>query len=243
MAGHIGPISSSASGSKTPITILRTHSFVLRAVQPFDILAKYDAGYFSNITEPVILGRKALSTPMHGTHLGSTVNDRMYAVRERGVAHCIIGTTGQEMCEAAKDGDGTHLPAVGHCTWCRYPIRQDPVGIPIRTDRDPESGGLIFLVDDKFCNFSCCLAYLKYFDRGGYVGDPLYTNSITLLHQMFSLMHPDKELIEAPHFRTLISFDGFLTKEEFDSCAYRYIRTANIYVCPIKVLYIQTKRA
>jgi hypothetical protein len=70
--------------------------------------------------------------------------------------------------------------------------------------------------DGVFCSFNCCMAFI---DAPENRTNPFYQHSESLLLKMYNDLNQDegeiKEIMIAPHWRTLIDFGGHLTIEKF----------------------------
>ncbi len=132
------------------------------------------------------------------------------------------------------------------CYWCRHTFDTVAIGCPLRyvpnavqkmcqsevtkevyavrqsvpsTVHIPTSSPLTlqhndyYETDGVFCSFNCCLAFIN--DN---VHNPLYTQSTTLLMQMYARTHAltsADRLVPAPHWRLLDVYGGNLTLADF----------------------------
>ena len=90
-----------------------------------------------------------------------------------------------------------------------------------------------------FCSFECCMAYLyDHFEKIAEKRDPLYSKSITLLHQLFSIIAPTLTLKVANDWRILEKVStGKMSITQFRSNFYHFVRTSNIHFASSQILY------
>lgn len=71
-----------------------------------------------------------------------------------------------------------------------------------------------YQTDGIFCSFNCCLAFLESSEN---INNTIYRYSKSLLYQMYGDVNGEDnlEIIPAPHWRTLKSFGGNLSINEF----------------------------
>lgn len=68
-----------------------------------------------------------------------------------------------------------------------------------------------YYTDGIFCSFNCCMAYIQDNKTNSF-----YKLSESLLLKIYNDINgDDEEIIQAPHWRTLIEFGGHLTIEQF----------------------------
>lgn len=68
-----------------------------------------------------------------------------------------------------------------------------------------------YVTDGIFCSFNCCGAWIK-----DSTHNSMYDMSYTLLVNMYQTMYPTSKMFEnAPHWRTLTQYGGYLTTSAF----------------------------
>lgn len=138
-----------------------------------------------------------------------------------------------------KDGNKYNRECNKLCWWHRGPIKGLAMGIPLRIKH--EENELEVFVDGYFCSYSCVLAYLneemfKIPERR----NSKYTNSKTLLVQLFSHEFPDEELVPARDWKLLKDVgNGNLTYQEWaiDLKGLRLVEHPNIMFTSVTMTY------
>jgi hypothetical protein len=122
--------------------------------------------------------------------------------------------------------------SVLHCFWCRHPIFSKSIGCPlslrpntvtkqytshingndycIREQLRDEATQQLYETDGSFCSFECCYAFIQ-----DHKGDPLYSQSETLLRKIYYQQVQSMDLQCAPHWRLLSEYGGTMSIEEF----------------------------
>jgi len=126
------------------------------------------------------------------------------------------------------------------CDWCRRHFETPPMGVPLNY-RLGEDGIYRYQCDGYLCCFECTLAFIRR-DNSAYVRgrDPLFRDSEPLLKNMFAKLYPGKKLHEAVDWRLLRDNGGDISQQEEESaCHNPYLRTANVKLTPMSVVYQQ----
>lgn len=124
------------------------------------------------------------------------------------------------------------------CDWCRRQFDHEPLGIPL-SYRKREDGTNAYTCDGWLCSFECTLAFVRR-DASAYAGgrDPLYRDAEAFLFNLFTKLYPTRKLRAAPDWRLLRDNGGDLG--DGDAAKFTpYIRTANVKITPMSVIYQQ----
>lgn len=268
-------LSTTTTQKEKPITTL-TPTFLLKGVDPLKVLNDYLSGkrsIYSGIDKASMktsqMSDKTVKTVVPFSLLpkyGTSSDDEIYVYSDKTNFQKKILTINHQSFIIAKEyidkGQIINtLPKVGKCLWCRMPIEDAPIGIPISMEwirnqntlpdnsdqisRQPDI--IVFHVDGTFCCFECCYAGLKqiYVPKNLFK-DPVYNNSEHLLKMMYTILYPEKgsgtqELREAPDWRLLKENGGCLEPNEFFSKTNTYIKIPNVVMLPVKMEYIILK--
>jgi hypothetical protein len=139
-----------------------------------------------------------------------------------------------------KRGEEYPLDCNYGCDWCRRHFETPPMGIPL-SFRLGEDGISRYQCDGYFCCFECTLAFIRK-DNHAYARgrDPLFRDSEPLLKNMYAKLHPGKKLLEAVDWRLLRDNGGDISQQEEETARQTpYIRTANVKLTPMAVVYQQ----
>lgn len=91
------------------------------------------------------------------------------------------------------------------CWWCKNSINNIPYPIPLEFD------GKYFKVEGIFCSPPCCKSYIKSTEFKYYKKN----DSLMLLNFMMKICYNIKTIKEAPDWRILKEFGGFMDIKEF----------------------------
>ena len=230
------------SSPKPPIE----HIFVLRKIDPHEILIQYRNGHFVNCSIPTTKMSNPETNPNPTRHqFGSNKYDQTYQVKEGGRTRSYL-TTGQEDFNIAsrkiQNGDDLHdiQPLrVGKCDKCQKDLSElpngtYPVGIPIKVIRKGDV--FIFHTIFKYCTMAC--AYEKLLaGLHNKFGDYILEDCINILKFMFNLLHPTAKLVSAPDDHLRIANGGPISDEEHCSPDSYFYKTPNIICVPTKQEY------
>jgi len=166
--------------------------FVLKNINPADFIIK-------SFNKPQDIGPKTkydVFNPgkvSHVTKAGGTVR-----VLQRG-----------KVCN--KNGNPYDRECGKPCWWHRHAFDGMAMGIPIRIFKDT------IYMDGIFCSYSCVYAYLiDHYEKMVGKRNPNYSNSLTLLKQLFDEEFPGEELEPAKDWRLLKDVgNGSLNVQEF----------------------------
>ncbi len=214
--------------------------FLLRGINPTEILHKYLNGNFSGVTLPtqkIKVENIDLRIYKQST---TNPNDETYnVVSKSGVRQRII-TLNHQAVEARKN----NKPVTGFCRWCRSEITGDNfVGIPIRHEFYQETGKSIFYVNSIHDTFGCAYADLLEMTRhpqSNWQGP--YCSSETMLLHWFNMVHPGEKLQRVTPWNFLEDNGGPISRKEYFENTYTYCPLMNIEVHPVKTPYISVKR-
>jgi hypothetical protein len=221
-------------------------SLHIKSIKHNDINEKYIHGDYSIVTKEYVkrLGKISIKPPPHNGVLTtiknySTNEDEGIFIRYNNLGNIekVLTTNVESYRQYIRGTNGGYsgdLPIVGKCNWCQRPIISPPVGIPIKLEVVPSSSSLVFYVDQPYyCRFECCYSGLNRDHK-----DALYINSETLLKLLYSKVYPNAtDLVPAPDWRLLDINGGPLSSDEYDKNTHRYLRTVNVILAPVKVVY------
>lgn len=211
-------------------------SFLLRGIDPTEIMKNYHEGKYDNLKLPNTKIKLTNTITLQSHKIGTSDDDEFYKCSDKYGLSNIIVTTNHPRFIWYKNG-GKDIPPFSSCGYCRKPIEGNhlPIGIPVKMVCTPPNQ-VTFYVEDCFHSFECCFTQLK--KHTSYTRDfidPHYTNSIHLLYVMLHIMHPHHEkLKELSDWRLLNINGGPLTDEEFFSENHHYIDTKNLVLIPVK---------
>lgn len=125
------------------------------------------------------------------------------------------------------------------CWWCRYKIDERAMGIPVKIDGDS------VWMDGLMCSYECVYAFLdEHYLKSHIHQNPHWTNSITLLKQLFYTQFPEKPpLVKAIDWK-LLKRNGYgnITIGQFrEGFNYNVKSTSNIRYYPVESEYIVFK--
>jgi hypothetical protein len=123
--------------------------------------------------------------------------------------------------------DGCNYP----CDYCRRQFDTAPMGVPLSYQKQ-HTGVNAYKCDGYLCCFECVLAFIR--TEG--CRDPLYTDSENLLRNMFAKLYPGRKLRMQQDWRLLRDNGGDTTDEEAARFT-PYVRTANVKLTPMSVIY------
>lgn len=224
--------------SKTIVKIPET--FILRSIDPIDILSKYLKGEYKTLKIPTKkVKNKFLTT---GKNIGTNPSYEIYRLLDKSNTHQTIFTTNHNLYNhysnviKHKKSDRPLLK----CTYCRRDIKGEYVGLPVSMEMDKEH--VSFFTEGYYCHFGCAYANLKRVIPVSRIHrDPLYMDAEQLLHCMYHKLYPNepRNIVEAPDWRLCRSNGGPLTDEEFDSKTYKYVAINNVAMLPVKRQYMK----
>jgi len=214
-------------------------SFLLKAVDPLEILKKYQNNEFPPISLSKIEVQIVKKPIQIEKPKGENCHDQTYVIdKSLSSTHCMI-TLGH------KDFVRSNIKT-RHCKWCRRSFSHDPVTLPIKMDYIPsqivdgqrEEEKKIYYGIFNFHDFSCAYKYSIEKNKGSIsVQDPRFSTSTQLLLSMFSELYPEEVLTPAPDWELLDINDGPMTVDQFDSKHYKYVVSPNVVIVPSKITY------
>ena len=216
-----------------------TPKFVLKNIDPKEIMKDYLEGKYENIELPT--SRIKFSDVFHITTpgYGSSPEEARYQFKDKNNTSIVIVTSNCRDYDIFKRA--SHFGEGGRCDWCKRDFDNEPVRIPIRKEEFKKSDKTyyFFWCEDECCDFSCALAHTI---RESY-RDHLYKCAEDYLRLLFRLCYPGEVLVKAPCFRLYKGNKGPLNDEEYKKQLYKYRRTTNVILFPAKVEYIQEQIA
>lgn len=113
------------------------------------------------------------------------------------------------------------------CHYCLCTYDGEKIGYPTKywESTDVVEGMYVttfnYVISGSFCSFNCALAFLR---------RDAFGNGESLIHSMFYLLHPDKELTPAKSYLLLDENGGPLKREEWEEERIEYKRTNRIKI-------------
>ena len=212
-----------------------TPKFVLKNIDPKEIMKEYLEGNYSTIQLPTT--RVKISDVFHLTtpSYGSSPDASRYQFKDKNNTSIIMVTSNSQNYEMYTRAG--HFVEGGRCDWCKRDFECEPVRIPIRMQEQEKDGKTysFFWCEDECCDFSCALSHIIRESHR----DHLYKCAEDHLRFLFRLLHPGEKLVQAPCFRLYKGNKGPFNDEEYKKHLYTYRRTSNVILLPAKVEYIQ----
>jgi hypothetical protein len=193
--------------------------FVLKGYDPLDLGKKMAIPETSSIKTRFDVVNPGKSTQINNA--GGTIR-----VLQRGEVYC-------------KDGNPYDRECGKPCWWHRHSINGIAMGIPVRViNRD---GKMQVYMDGFFCSYSCVMSYLtEELDKIPARRNPNYTQSKTLLLQLFAIEFPGEVLTPALDWKLLKDVgNGGLSEREWKDHlkGMRLVQHPNYVYVPVTVTY------
>lgn len=138
-----------------------------------------------------------------------------------------------------KNGNPYETTCTKQCWWHRKLFDTIAMGIPMRAVY--KNGERDVYMDGSFCSYSCVLAFLEdHLEKEASKRNPNYSQSITLLKQLFEEEFPGEELIAALDwtFQKDVGNGDMTTKDYMANIkGVRIIRHPNLSFKPVTVTY------
>lgn len=220
-------------------------TFLLKGVDPRKLLEDYRAGIFSkprsNASDIHIVTKPNMLAPSYS----SNRSERIYAIRDRHNNNIIIASSNYTNWKITSATADRTLPEGGRCALCRQDIKGTPVGYPIDYQESvhvtPDGVTHIFyqfLIENTFCDFECCLAFIQSHLMFSY--SPLYLNAELHLRTMYRLVYPNHPpLLPAKDPLLLDCNGGSLELKEWKDRSHAYLKSDRVLVAPARVEHIQ----
>lgn len=225
-----------------------TNVFLLRGINPIEIYNKYKEEYYMDKLMPTskINVVKGISTSDNS--VGTDVNSEFFQFTDKLGEIRTVATTNHNKWIAHTLNESESLPLNPkyhmRCTYCRRKLDKqtlnghESVGIPISLEMKDDL--IVFNVDDHFCCYECAFTYLiQYSNYNNSYRTPLYMNSEQLLHLLFKLQYPDRELKTRPDWRLYTISGGILSTSEFHNNSHYYRSMESIVTNPCKRMYLK----
>lgn len=230
--------------NKTKSGILTIHkSFLLRSINPNNIISEYFKGKYDNFETPKSSIKVIDGFEKSTRKIGRTPDHECYKFTDKIGSTRTIITTNHAMYIWFKNGQIGNPPHT-KCGWCRNNVDDFPIGIPIELTYNNENDELICHMEDTFCSFECAITLLRRYN--GYnrkFRDPHYKDSEQILHILFEKMYPNSSTIhERPDWRLLDINGGYLTEKEYYGNTHKYVDTKNLILLPVKRKFIKLSK-
>nr|WIL05203.1 hypothetical protein pmam_164 [Pithovirus mammoth] len=207
-------------------------SFHLKGIQPSVMLERYlrnDIQVTGLLKEKVSF--TASSSITVAPKLTTEQTDERFIFQDKSGGRTINVTTNQNSFRYWHEHGRFYADEL--CSWCRFRVGENCVPVPLSL-----VGKSLFVCDEPYCSFQCCLSGIRRDYGTSYMmRDPLYRKSEVLLNYLFSIDHPGQKLVPAMDWKLLKGNGGPLSREEFSKGFY-YLRSINLVV-PAKICYLQ----
>lgn len=230
-----------------------TPTFLLKGLDPQQLLADYQSGFFTRQSTPKSKIKISQNTAILAPTYGTTNHSPVFCIKDRNNCSVVIATTGHSNFEVFTRTGGS-LPIGGRCDFCKYDFTDTAVGYPVGyqestvlTTDSPDTTNsryrvlYTFWVEGEFCTFECALGYVrKLLSRPSDQRDTTIRDSERMLKMLHHLIYPTAgPLRPAQDPRLLQSNRGSLTREEWQDRRHIYVRTDRILMIPAKIEYVQ----
>jgi len=198
-------------------------SFLLKYIQPSDLVKKYKSGYFNRpipTKAKIVLDTVRTTTRQSGATLIQFIKSN-----QTQVDHYVKN----------------HSPLKGgRCDYCKQDFSTEVIGYPISYECQPAlideryHMNHLFWVEGCHCSYSCCLAFIKHFNIHQ---DFILHDVEILLRFLYKLdCNTNDNLLPANDFRLL---HNPLTPEEWRQKQTQYTRTNHVTKIPGQVTYMK----
>lgn len=232
------------------MSVKTKYTFLLKGIDPREILKEYKSGLFLNIPNNIkkfpLAANNKLIAPIYGT----SESDPIYSVKDKNNNSVIMATTGYENYELFMINNGEHPSMGGRCDFCKqdfihqqigYPVSQQEYTLLINNPNPHYKVHYIFWCYGELCSLNCCLAEIRRAQcRPSDFRENLSKNSEAMLHKLHKLMYPNSGLLRPAQDPKLLKLNkGSLTKEEWEDPKFIYKQTDRVIMLPIKIEYLQ----
>lgn len=231
------------SNADKPIVRI-TETFMLRKINPKEIVKKYFKGEYINRGLPKNKIKINTNFVKLGKQIGPDSSSEIYRFTDKSNNAQTILTTNHTSYQFEMDKNRGKLvdsPLI-RCRYCKRNNMSNPIGIPISMQIDKHNN-VIFALIDPCCDFGCAFSYLKRKTEGNrYYRGPLYMNAEQMLNCLYYRVHPTKHgksIQEKPDPDLLRSNGGPLTDEEFDSNSAKYFPLPTVTILPAKKQFLK----
>lgn len=226
-------------------------SFLLRGIDPNEILKKYKSGFFERDIPKkekiVVIKKSVIVAPVYG----KTNRDKIFTINDNGNdGSSVIVTTGHENYELY-GSNGGELPEGGRCDNCKCDFHHKAIGYPVayeekyllcgKGDEKKYRVIYVFWMEGEICSFECALTFVNMFigPNSEYKNNNLIDSS-RWLKFLYSLMYPNEPpLTPSNDFRLLSSNKGPLVFDEWINPKHVYLQTDRVLLLPAKEEYLQ----
>ena len=228
-------------------------TFLLKGVNPQQIMADYAAGLFNRGTHNKSKIPIAKSNIILAPTYGKTNRDPVFCVKDRNNSNVIIATTSHADFQVFNNTGGK-LAAGGRCEWCHSDFADTHIGYPIafqETNVLVSDGGAnsqnhrnkvmyTFWVEGRFDSFECMLAYVKkMLSRPSNYRESTMRDCERWGRLMYRLTYPSAGALRPAQDPRLLALNGgSLTYDEWNDGRHIYARTDRVLMIPAKVEYV-----
>lgn len=232
-------------------------SFLLRGVDPENVIKQYFSGYFSrvaNLTIPTAPENVDITPVSSDIKVSISPDDEVYEFLDRSNNKQRVLMINYKLYSEAI---GKKSQPKKVCQKHRGEFDSLSLGIPIKLERriiqTSNSAGTtptstptstyIFHTIGSYCCFEC--AYQEVIDemsKSGCLKNPIYSDSETLISMLFSIMYPNKKLTGIPDWRLHQVNGGPLSDKEFFNQKSVYTMNPTVILTPIRNEYLKSDR-
>ncbi len=221
-------------------------SFLLRSINPSDVLEKYQRGHFSTIQRRTNKLTEIKVTPISVIELSSTsIEEPIFTFKDKNGHSRLFAFSNQKEYTAYIQGKSMEYK----CNYCFHKFMvhpgQDelPERIPLyMEDKYIRKENNIYKLtvvwgEGTYCHPNCCYTAIHRQCRTYYkFNDATYNNSELYYKAICSLRYPGIKLQEVD-VKLLDIFGGTLTYEEWRDKNYKYEKVPNMIIVPVKIAY------
>jgi len=208
-------------------------TFLLRRVNPADVIQKYNQGHFKTVVVSKTITHKSQTQTAMGNQIATNLENNVYGYRTKSNNIQVIATTNcKPYVEFISSESG--MPVMGgKCRWCKRNFTHQAIGVPIKSVKIDNK--IIVYYTNIACRFGCAFALWKsMYNKMMLRRDSQFINGEIILKYIFSLQCPERELHEAPDPDLLKVNGGSLDDSEYDNDNYIYLNNHSFIWAPVK---------
>jgi hypothetical protein len=196
-------------------------TFIISDISFNDVYEKYMEGHYNNLSLTEIKDKrpKIVSKIKKKEVVEENVDKERYVISDnRGIKITFMNVMGP--CNI--------------CQWCRKPIKDNKISIPMSINRSEDNKDTTFNGYGTYCTFECAYADLN----KTYRNNIKFRDSSMYMNFIFTRIYPDKILKQAPDFILHQCNGGPLTDLEFHSNTHVYHNTGKYKINDTLSTYI-----
>jgi hypothetical protein len=221
------------------IVINSTPTFLLRKVNPSEVIQNYNSGKYSQLVLNKTTKTEIRSSQTAiGSYVAGKQDGDVYGYRNKGNNVQVIATTDcKPYVEFISNETGAPIMG-GRCKWCRREFTQQAIGVPIKSVR--MEGKIVVYYSGVACKYGCAYSLWKQqYGMKMLRRDSQFLAGEMILKYLYSLQYPGREIKEAADPELLKSNGGSLDDDEYDNSNYTYIPTNSFVWAPVKSQHLR----